>query len=169
MISFKDDGDKREHYIFPEEPGKPEIKTSYPQGTVPAKVLAFVVVPDDQNRGDCPNDNPPDNIRAIVHCAEYQDCTDAEEGSVLTETWKMEYHPLNERDKLDKDRKPRLRLVGLHSFVDRVLAIEENPAAKTCLYESVPLFEEKGDGYIRTNADKVLLIRHYDNWRTDFL
>jgi hypothetical protein len=169
MISFKDDGDKREHYIFPEEPGKPEIETSYPRGTVPAKVLAFVVVPDDQNRGDCPNDNPPDNIRAIVHCAEYQDRTDAEEGSVLTETWKMEYHPLNERDKLDKDRKPRLRLVGLHSFVDRVLAIEENPAAKTCLYESVPLFEEKGDGYIRTNADKVLLIRHYDNWRTDFL
>jgi hypothetical protein len=44
MISFKDDGDKQEHYIFPEEPGKLEIETSYPRGTVPAKVLAFVVV-----------------------------------------------------------------------------------------------------------------------------
>jgi hypothetical protein len=96
MISFKDNGDKWEHYIFLEEPGKPEIETSYPRGTVPTKVLAFVVVPDAQNRDDCPNDNSPNNIRAIVHCAKYQDCTDAKEGSILTETWKMEYHLLRQ-------------------------------------------------------------------------
>jgi hypothetical protein len=143
MISFQDNGDKPEHYIFPEEPGKPEITTLYPRGTVPTKVLAFVIVPDAQNRDDCPNDNSPNNIQAIVHCAKYQDCTDAKEGSILTETWKMEYHLQNKHDKLDKDRKPWLHLVGLHSFVDRVLAIKENPATKTCLYESVPLFKEK--------------------------
>jgi hypothetical protein len=84
------------------------------EGLYPCKILAFF---------DAVGVNGQKGIHALVHRGNYPKKVYPSDKSVLIQTWAKEYSLNNDR----KERKPKLRLVGVDSFVSPVLVVEETP------------------------------------------
>jgi hypothetical protein len=106
------------------------IKSAYPPGFYPAKLLVFVKKEDNHEN---------ESISAIINtCKSKSHSMDA---SCWTERWNLEYNSVTVMaampgsDQLERKviRKPALRVVDVKTIRDRVYAVEESPGLRESL------------------------------------
>jgi hypothetical protein len=167
---------KRKKSKKTKQPDEVHHNSFFPEGCVPAKVLAFV-------------QNDEGRVVAIVHPCEYQTRDEKEMGSVLLEHWSLSFTREAEQPKeadFDYILSAKLYAVEIASIYDRCFVVEESPGIKS----SIEVLEEKDPnskrGQIhrkgrppRKNKSKrknqlelhsaVLLVRHREIWGQEFI
>jgi hypothetical protein len=167
---------KRKKSMKTNQPDEVHHNSFFPEGCVPAKVLAFV-------------QNDEGRVVAIVHPCEYQTRDEKEMGSVLLEHWSLSFTREAEQPKeadFDYILSAKLYAVEIASIYDRCFVVEESPGIKS----SIEVLEEKDPnpkrGQIhrkgrppRKNKSKrknqlelhsaVLLVRHREIWGQEFI